>query len=115
MKKAEDKTVYTVQRKNPFTRISIVFLFLDNDYMGLLSEVVLDKYLYFQNLPSFQFSKHALAISHGSGIKWLAAKLQRAPGCSEPGPGDPGDPGAPEGRGAAWGQECGTGSADPSL
>lgn len=39
--------------------------FLDNEYMGLLTEVALDQYLCFQNfLQCFQFNKHGLAISH---------------------------------------------------
>lgn len=49
MKKAEDKIIYTVQRKNPFQECYRVF-YLDNKYMGYLSlnEVVPDKYRIFE-------------------------------------------------------------------
>ena len=42
----------------------LIVFFLDNEYMGLLTEVALGKQLWLQNLQCFQFNTHQLAISH---------------------------------------------------
>lgn len=64
MEKSRRQT-YSWYNGKTLLKVLIVFFFLDHEYMVLLTEVPLDKYLCFQIfLQCFQLNKHGLAISH---------------------------------------------------
>ena len=82
MEKAEDKPIHSTVEKSS-QKMLIVF-FLDNEYMGLLTEVALGKQLWLQNLQCFQFNTHQLAISHHFWNKIAGNSHQPDPGIREP-------------------------------